>query len=103
MQQTDNSENLPEKRGAAKGSECDCCDGVDEGRGGADAASGEQGLKTDIGGPGYMPVVALQGDIEARGRDMKINITFARYMFRTRNGLLVGIFRNVVDEIKPKI
>ena len=49
-----------------------------------DAAGGEQGLETDIGAPGYMPVAALQGEIGAstvRLRDMKIKITFAQYMF----------------------
>ena len=43
----------------------------------------------------YTPGAALQGEIGAstvRGRDMKIKITFAQYMFRTRNGLLEGIF-----------
>ena len=33
---------------------------------------------------------------------MKIKITFAQYMFRTWNGLLEGIFRKMLDEIRPK-
>ena len=49
-QQTDNRENLLEKLGAAEGAECDCSDGMDHGGGGADAASGKQGLDTDIWG-----------------------------------------------------
>ena len=35
------------------------------------------------------PVVALQGEIGAstvEGRDMKIKLTFAQYMLRTKNG-----------------
>ena len=35
-------------------------------------------------------------------RDMKINLAFTQYMFRTRNGLLEGIFRRMTDEIKSK-
>ena len=57
-----------------------------------------------LGAPGYTPVVALQGEIGAstvRRRDMKIKITFAQYMFRTRNGLLEGIFRKMMDEVRP--
>ena len=68
-------------------------------------ADAEQGLETDIGVPGYTLVAALQGEIGAstvRGRDMKIKITFAQYMFRTRNGLLEGMFRKMLDEIRPK-
>ena len=43
-----------------------CRDGVDGGGGGgADAAGGEQGLETDIGGAGYTPVAAVQGEIGA--------------------------------------
>ena len=55
--------------------------------------------------PGYMLVGSLQGEIGAStvwGRDMKIKITFALYMFRTRNGLLEGIFRKMIDEIRPR-
>ena len=47
-----------------------------------------------LGAPGYTLVAALQGEIGAstvRGRDMKIKLTFAQYMFRARNGLLRGI------------
>ena len=54
--------------------------------------------------PGYTPVAALQGEIGAstvRGRDMKIKITFAQYMFIIRKGLLEGIFRKMIDEIRP--
>ena len=51
-------------------------------------------------------VAALQGEIVAStvtGRDMIIKITFAHYMFRTRNGLLEGIFRKImIDEIRHK-
>ena len=53
-----------------------------------------------LGAPGYTPVAALQGEIGAstvRGRDMKIKITFAQYMFRTRNGLFHSIPRNGMD------
>ena len=58
-----------------------------------------------LGAPGYTPVAALQGEIGAptvRGRDVKIKITFAQYMFRTRNGPQEGIFRKMIDDIKPK-
>ena len=58
-----------------------------------------------FGVPGYTPVAALQGEIGAstvRGRDMKIKITFAQYMFRARNGLLESIFRKMIDEIRPR-
>ena len=54
---------------------------------------------------GCTPVVVLQGEILAStvgGRDMKIKITFAQYMLRTRNLLLEGIFRKMIDYIKPK-
>ena len=33
---------------------------------------------------------------------MKIKITFAQYMIKTRNGLLEGIFRKMIDKIRPK-
>ena len=33
---------------------------------------------------------------------MKIKITFAQYMFRTRNLLLEGIFRKMIDEVRPR-
>ena len=33
---------------------------------------------------------------------MKIKITFAQYMFRTKNGILEGIFRKMIVEIRPK-
>ena len=52
-----------------------------------------------------MPVAALQGEIRAstvRGRDMKIKITCAQYMCRTLNGLLEGIFRKLIDEVRPR-
>ena len=58
-----------------------------------------------LGAPGYTPVVALQEEIGAstvRGKDMKIKITFAQYMFRTRNGLLEGIIRKMIDEVRPR-
>ena len=58
-----------------------------------------------LGATGYAPVAALQGEIGAstvRGRDMKIKITFAQCMFRTRNGLLEGIFRKLIDEVRPR-
>ena len=42
------------------------------------------------------------GASTVRGRDTEIKFTFAQYMFRTRNGLLEGILRKMVDEIKPK-
>ena len=44
-----------------------------------------------LGAPEYTPVVALQEEIGAstvEGRDMKIKLTFAQYMLRTKNGLL---------------
>ena len=37
-----------------------------------------------------------------RGRDIKKKITFAQYMFRTKNGLLYGTFRKIIDVIRPK-
>ena len=49
-----------------------------------------------LGALGYTPIAALQGEIGAstvKRRDMKIKITFVQFMFRTRNGLLEGIFR----------
>ena len=33
---------------------------------------------------------------------MKIKIKFAHYMFKTRNGLLEGIFRKMIDEVRPR-
>ena len=58
-----------------------------------------------LGVPGYIPVAAIQGEIGAStvsGRDMKIKITYTRYMFSPRNGLLEGIFGKMIDEIRPK-
>ena len=58
-----------------------------------------------FGALGYTPVAALQGEIGAstvRGGDMKIMIIFGQYMFRTRNGLLEGIFRKMIDEVRPR-
>ena len=58
-----------------------------------------------FGAPGYTPVATLQGEIGAstvRGRDMKIKITFTQYMFRTRNELLEGIFRKMIDKVRPR-
>ena len=58
-----------------------------------------------MGAPGSTPGAALQGEIGAstvKGRDMKIKITFAQYMFRTRNELLEGLFRKMIDEIRPR-
>ena len=52
-----------------------------------------------------MLVAALQGEIGAstvRWKDMKIKLTFVQYMLRTRNLLLEGIFRMIIDDIKPK-
>ena len=58
-----------------------------------------------LGALGYTLVAALQGEIGAstvRGKDMKIKITFAQYMFKTRNALLEGIFRKMIDEVRPR-
>ena len=58
-----------------------------------------------LGAPEYTPVAALQGGIGAstvEGRDMKIKLTFAQYMLRTKNGLLIAIFKKMLEEVKPK-
>ena len=66
---------------------------------------GNRVLRQILGEQGYTPVAALQGEIGASnvgGKDMKIKITFPQYMFRTRTGLLKGVFRKMIDEIKLK-
>ena len=58
-----------------------------------------------LGAPEYTPVVALQREIGAstvEGRDMKIKMTFAQYMLRTKNGLLRAIFKKMLEEARPK-
>ena len=58
-----------------------------------------------LGAPEYTPVVALQGEIGAstvEGRDMKIKMTFAQYMLRTKNGLLRAMFEKMLEEARPK-
>ena len=61
--------------------------------------------ETDIGGARIHASSGAAGRDRAstvRGRDLKIKITFAQYMFRTRNGLLEVIFRKMTAEIRPR-
>ena len=55
-----------------------------------------------LGSPGYTRVAALHleiGALTVRGMDMKIKITFARYMFRMRNGLLEGLLEGWMNQL----
>ena len=40
--------------------------------------------------------------INCRGEDMKIKLTFAQYMSRTKNRLLKAIFQKMLEEAGPK-
>ena len=52
----------------------------------------------------YTPVAALQGEVGAstvEGREMKIKLSFARYMTKTSNGLLAAIYGKLIKEQRP--
>ena len=49
-------------------------------------------------------MAGLQGEVGAsavEGRDMKIKLSFARYMTKTSNGLLAPIYGKLIKEQRP--
>ena len=70
---------------------------MDKGRKEVIADSGEQGVEADFG----CTNVYTCGSIAGRVGNMKIKLSFARYMTKTPNGLLAAIYGKLIKEHRP--
>ena len=59
-----------------------------------------------LGAPGYTPIAAMRGDIRCISmiaRDMKVKLSFAKYLMNAENEMLREIFRDMLEENRDKL